>query len=230
LCLVAVKVLGAWTGRLNLIHPIQYEIRKGRGEEGETMRRRFGRKRILNKSVVVLGLGALAVGALIMRRRANTDATKEFYSPTSERSGEAQDSSQEPVERAQQIGREEPEEVLVQDTEKAEGSITEDIRSIIRESIRRSQAGDRGIPPSKTLVPEISPDAEELPIEDYDSLSIAQIGPRLEGLLVEDLERLRDYESKNKNRKTLIARFERRLKEIPGEDMRVLRKFVRRSE
>ncbi len=196
-------------------------------------RRRSRRRRTFGGSVVVLGLGALAVIALIMRRRATTDdATVESYSPTTgERFDDTQASSREPTERARQRGEEEPEEVLAQDTDRAEGSIGEDIRSIIKESIRRSRAVDREAPQAGDVAPETRAGAEEeLPIEDYDSLNVKQVAQRLEGLVVEEIERLRDYEIKNKNRRTLIARFDRRIRESPGEDVRILRKSVGRSE
>jgi len=159
--------------------------------------------------VVVLGLGTLAVIALIMRRRATGDATGESYSPAGEHFGESRTSSQEPTERAQQREREEPDEILARDTEEADGSIREDVRSIIRESIKRSRTMVREAPQAGSLAPEIRIGAEELPIEDYDSLNVRQVAQKLEGLVIEEIERLRDYEVKNKNRRALIARFER---------------------
>ena len=66
--------------------------------------------------------------------------------------------------------------------------------------------------------PETSPEAvpesragAELPLEDYDSLNVEKISQRLGDLSVEEIERLRDYEVENKNRRTLIDRFNRRL-------------------
>jgi len=109
--------------------------------------------------VVVVGLGALAVIAMVIRRRSAADATRESsYSPTVERFGEARVSSQEPTQRAQQTGTEEPDEVLTQDTEEAGGSTSEEIRRmkdsirlrslsgqplmrVIRASVRRSRGG-----------------------------------------------------------------------------------------
>ncbi len=195
-------------------------------------RRRSGRRRTFGGSVAVLGLGALAVIALIMRRRATTDATIESHSPTTgQRFDGTRASSREPTEQTQQRGREEVDEVLAQDTEKPQGSIREDIRSIIRESISRSRAVDREAPQAGDVAPETRAYPEEgLPIEDYDSLNVKQVAQRLEGLVVEEIERLRDYEIKNKNRRTLIARLDRRIRESPGEDVRILRKSAGRSE
>jgi hypothetical protein len=50
-----------------------------------------------------------------------------------------------------------------------------------------------------------------LPIEDYDSLGVKQIRERLEELSDEEVEQLRGYETANKNRSTLLVRFDERL-------------------
>jgi uncharacterized protein (TIGR02271 family) len=50
-----------------------------------------------------------------------------------------------------------------------------------------------------------------LPIEDYDSLGVKNISERLEELSNEEVEQLRRYETANKNRSTLLARFDRYL-------------------
>jgi hypothetical protein len=50
-----------------------------------------------------------------------------------------------------------------------------------------------------------------LPIEDYDSLGVKKISERLEELSDEEVEQLRRYETANKNRSTLLVRFDARL-------------------
>ncbi|MBV9455757.1 MAG: hypothetical protein JOZ19_16835 [Rubrobacter sp.] len=60
--------------------------------------------------------------------------------------------------------------------------------------------------------PESRATAAALPIEDYDRLNVETVGRRLVGLRAEELERLRDYEAENKNRRRLMARIERRIK------------------
>ena len=50
-----------------------------------------------------------------------------------------------------------------------------------------------------------------LPIEDYDSLGVTKIRERLEELSDEEVEQLRRYETANKNRSTLLVRFDARL-------------------
>ena len=46
----------------------------------------------------------------------------------------------------------------------------------------------------------------------YDELSVAEISKRLEGLSIEDLRKVREYEKKNKNRETLIEQIERKIR------------------
>jgi hypothetical protein len=50
-----------------------------------------------------------------------------------------------------------------------------------------------------------------LPIEDYDSLGVKKISERLEELSDEEVAQLRRYETANKNRSTLLVRFDERL-------------------
>ena len=54
-----------------------------------------------------------------------------------------------------------------------------------------------------------------LPFEDYDSLSVREVGEKLKDLSTREIEQLRSYESANKNRGTLIKRFDARIKAGP---------------
>jgi hypothetical protein len=47
-----------------------------------------------------------------------------------------------------------------------------------------------------------------LPIEDYNSLNVREVSERLDKLGVEEIERLRSYEAANKNRITILRRFD----------------------
>lgn len=97
----------------------------------------------------------------------------------------------------------------------AEGAPREELRNIIRESVRRSEEGVREEekPQARTTsAPEEGrADAEEPPVEDYDSLSLGQISQRLLELSVEEVEQLRDYEAKHRNRRSIMNRYEGRL-------------------
>jgi hypothetical protein len=58
-----------------------------------------------------------------------------------------------------------------------------------------------------------TPAAERgLPIGDYDDLSAAQVQERLDGLTPAELRRLRDYEARHANRKTVLDRIDRKLR------------------
>jgi polyhydroxyalkanoate synthesis regulator phasin len=54
--------------------------------------------------------------------------------------------------------------------------------------------------------------APNLPIADYDELSAPQVQERLDGLTPAELRKLRDYEQRHANRKTVLDRIERRLR------------------
>ncbi len=202
-------------------------------------RRRYGRRRTFGRNVALV-IGVMAVIVLIAKRRATDDqrarrtqqaarevgdAVAESYRTARGRFAETQErqtrhatdlseqvagglragaesaraASQELIEQAQERGPEEADEVLVRGAEEAERSPGEDIRSIIEESVRRSRAGSLR-------------EAGELPIEDYDSLNVNQVIQRLGELSVEEIERLQDYEAEHKNRRSLLQRFETRIR------------------
>ena len=100
--------------------------------------------------------------------------------------------------------------------DEAEEAPSEDIGSIVRESVSRSEVGSRQEeePQARTSASEQSrADDEQLAIEDYDSLSVKQISERLrlQELSDEEVEQLRRYEAANKNRSTLLRRLDERL-------------------
>ncbi len=78
--------------------------------------------------------------------------------------------------------------------EPAQRGTTESDRSTGGERVESQEAGGGG-----------------LPIEDYDSLGVKKISERLEELSDEEVEQLRRYETANKNRSTLLVRFDERL-------------------
>jgi hypothetical protein len=81
-------------------------------------------------------------------------------------------------------------------------------RRYLRSLRETSQPGEE--PQAGTAAPESRADAEELPIEDYDSLDVNQITQRLGGLSDEEIARLRDYEARNKNRRSIMQRLDAR--------------------
>jgi hypothetical protein len=87
----------------------------------------------------------------------------------------------------------------------------EELRSIVRESVQRSEAGIGEEPQEDggTVASEGGRAAAQgPPLEGYDSLNVEQISSRLEGLSVEALEQLRCYEAANKDRSTLHRRID----------------------
>jgi hypothetical protein len=60
--------------------------------------------------------------------------------------------------------------------------------------------------------PAIGTGDRQLPIPDFDELSVRGAKPRLDALSADELRRLRDYEAENKKRKTLIHEIERRMR------------------
>ena len=50
------------------------------------------------------------------------------------------------------------------------------------------------------------------PIAGYDEMNVAEISERLEGLSVDDLKRVREYEKRNKGRDTLIGQIDRKIR------------------
>jgi hypothetical protein len=95
--------------------------------------------------------------------------------------------------------------------EEDQRSLKEELRSIIRESVQRSEAGIGEEPQEDggTVAPEGGRAAAQgPPLEGYDSLNVEQISDRLEGLSVEELEQLRRYEAANKDRSTLRRRID----------------------
>jgi hypothetical protein len=58
---------------------------------------------------------------------------------------------------------------------------------------------------------EVQAGEDDLPLADYDTLNVREVSERLEELSVEEIEQLRRYEAANKNRSTLLKRFDDRI-------------------
>ncbi len=76
---------------------------------------------------------------------------------------------------------------------------------------RAAEGQDAEVREEPQAVTTTGADAEEPPIEDYDSLNIHQVTQRLGELSVEEIERLPEYEAKNRNRRSLMQRFDTRI-------------------
>lgn len=88
--------------------------------------------------------------------------------------------------------------------------VVETEKTMERDELERNLAG--------STRPEISEEGvtissdRELPIPDFDELSVRGAKPRLDDLNADELRRLRSYEAENKKRKTLIHEIDRRLR------------------
>jgi hypothetical protein len=188
------------------------------------MRGRFGRRRIFGGgSAVWLGIGVLTIIALITIRHEKTaNAIRAAYRTARERFGGREQPTQHdtdsPSEQASGfLVQENSEEEIEGSTAEGEENPNEEVKGITEGSARRSEEddsweeesqGDR----SAAAVEEGRSDAEGLPIEEYDSLTVSQVTQRLRRLSLEEVEQLRDYEAENRNRRSIMQRFETRIR------------------
>jgi hypothetical protein len=86
----------------------------------------------------------------------------------------------------------------------------DDASDLLAEILRRAISA-----PADRVIREVKKVAgggdDAFPIEDYDELTAAQIVSRLGDLDAPSLRRVRDYERRNANRKTVLAAVEQRL-------------------
>ena len=187
------------------------------------MRRRFGRRRIFGAgSVVWLGIGVLVILALLTSRHEKTaNAIRAAYSTARDRFGRRDQPTQPNADfRDEQAGEFRVQENSEEETEGSTAEVEEDpgeeTKGITKESARRSEEGDGREEESqggKSVADvEEGPDAVGLPIEEYDSLSVSQITQRLRELSLEEVEQLRDYEAENRNRRSIMQRFETKIR------------------
>jgi hypothetical protein len=187
------------------------------------MRRRFGRRRIFGAgSVVWLGIGVLVILALLTGRHEKTaNAIRAAYSTARDRFGRRDQPAQPNADfRDEQAGEFRVQENSEEETEGSTAEVEEDpgeeTKGITKESARRSEEGDGREEESqggKSVADvEEGPDALGLPIEEYDSLSVSQITQRLRELSLEEVEQLRDYEAENRNRRSIMQRFETKIR------------------
>jgi hypothetical protein len=187
------------------------------------MRRRFGRRRIFGAgSVVWLGIGVLVILALLTGRHEKTaNAIRAAYSTARDRFGRRDQPAQPNADfRDEQAGEFRVQENSEEETEGSTAEVEEDpgeeTKGITKESARRSEEGDGREEESqggKSVADvEEGPDTVGLPIEEYDSLSVSQITQRLRELSLEEVEQLRGYEAENRQRRSIMQRFETRIR------------------
>ena len=186
---------------------------------------RFGRRRNFGGGGVVwLGIVVLAILALIARRHEKTsDAIRGAYRTARERFGgpeqPARHDADFPSDQAGEfpLQEENPEVETEGSPKEAEEGPSEEIRGLTRESARRGEEGDGWEEESQggesaAGVEEGRSETEGLPIKEYDSLTVTQVTQRLRELSLEEVEQLRDYEAQNRNRRSIMQRFETRIR------------------
>jgi hypothetical protein len=189
------------------------------------MRGRFGRGRIVvGRSAVWLGIWVLAILALIGARHEKTsDAIRAAYRTARGRFGGPEQPARHGTDSpSDQTGefldqQENPNTETEGSPKEAQDGHSEETRGLERELARRSEEGDgreeesQGGEPA-AVAGEGRSDAEGLPIDEYDSLTVTQITQRLRELSLEEVEQLRDYEAEHRNRRSIMQRFETRIR------------------
>jgi hypothetical protein len=87
------------------------------------------------------------------------------------------------------------------------------VEQAARETQRRTASGTQRTAAEQTarVIETTAPSDGSLMIAGYDEKSVGEITPRLDILTVDQLERLKRYEQRNKNRETLIREIDRRI-------------------
>jgi hypothetical protein len=88
--------------------------------------------------------------------------------------------------------------------------VVETEKTMERDELERNLAGSTRPETSEERITTTSD--RELPIPDFDELSVRGAKPRLDDLNADELRVLRAYEAENKKRKTLIHEIDRRLR------------------
>jgi metal-dependent amidase/aminoacylase/carboxypeptidase family protein len=80
------------------------------------------------------------------------------------------------------------------------------------------QTAERTVEPAPSSPPKIAestatsqPSDAELPLDNYDLLRANEVADRIEPLSLEEIKRLRDYEAKNQNRRSVLKRMDERI-------------------
>ena len=100
-------------------------------------------------------------------------------------------------------------------TEQAAGSAQEGMRTLTDTTtgLLGTATGAVGATAGATVEgAERAAEAVVFPIEGYDDMNVDEISKRLEGLSVEELQLVRDYEELNKKRETLLEQLDRKIR------------------
>src|SRR5215210_1196268 len=96
-------------------------------------------------------------------------------------------------------------------TEQAAGSAREGVRTL-SETTTGLLGTTTGAVGATVEGAERAAEAVVFPIEGYDEMNVDEISKRLDGLSVEELQLVRDYEERNKRRETLLEQMDRKIR------------------
>ena len=96
-------------------------------------------------------------------------------------------------------------------TEQAAGSAREGVRTL-SETTTGLLGTATGAVGATVEGAERAAEAAVFPIEGYDDMNVDEISKRLDGLSVEELQLVRDYEERNKRRDTLLEQMDRKIR------------------
>ena len=100
-------------------------------------------------------------------------------------------------------------------TEQAAGTAREGVRTLSETTtgLLGTATGAVGAAAGATVEgAERAAEAAVFPIEGYDDMNVDEISKRLDGLSVEELQLVRDYEERNKRRETLLEQMDRKIR------------------
>ena len=192
------------------------------------MRKRRGRERTLGRSIILV-TGAVAIIVLIAKRRARDDQRTRRAEQATKEAADVIRESYENTRSSFREARERQTRYATDFSERMSGNLRAGIESAQAASQELTDQAQTRLPEEADETPARSTEegerstgentqaeAEELPIEDYDSLNVHQVTQKLGELSVEELEQLRDYEANNKNRRSIMQRLDTRIRARQG--------------
>jgi hypothetical protein len=96
-------------------------------------------------------------------------------------------------------------------TEQAAGSVQEGVRTLSETTTGLLGTATEAVGATVEGA-ERAAEATVFPIEGYDDMNVDEISKRLDGLSVEELQLIRDYEERNKRRETLLEQMDRKIR------------------
>ena len=187
----------------------------GRGAERlgtpEALDRRDGRRTDLTDGVALDFTDGEALG--LTDSEASDRRDGDHPSPTRRKRRVTPRSSSSALESARVTIPEDPNDLPISSYDSLESSDVEDrLEALTQTDLAQVYGYERAHRDRPTVVNAIEARIVDLPIPAYDSLKVAEIVRRLDALDAEELEVLRAYEGRTKNRSTVVSQIESLLK------------------